>query len=165
MAFWDALSTQFETIWSQISCSGSEMGSKIDFRIINFVTWISGRPPGGPQGVPRGRPMGPSPLFRGRFWGHFWCPNLLISETIFALERSEVRERLFLDFCLVWEGQPCKKQWKTNGFWWFFIFALCGSRESFWHENVSRWPQNGIQNLSKMRSETRSENEVVLGSG
>ena len=60
MAFWDALSINFEPIWSQI-------GSKIDPRMSNFVTWVPGMPPGGPQGVPSRVLMDPYPIFRHRF--------------------------------------------------------------------------------------------------
>ena len=62
MAFWDALSVDFETLWSQISCSGTKICSKIYIRIINFGTWVPGRLPGGPQGIPRGVPIRSYPM-------------------------------------------------------------------------------------------------------
>ena len=150
MVFWGALSIDFEAIWSQISCSGSQICSRIELRIINFVTWVSGRPPGGPQGVLRGRPSGTSPLFRGRVWSHFWYQNLLISESIFGLEKSEVRERIFMDFGLVWEGQPYKNQLKNNWFlmiFHFWTFRL--PRELLaWKcvKMISKWAPKPLQN-------------------
>ena len=165
MAFWDALSVDFEPIWSQISCSGTKICSKIDLRIINFGTWVLGRPPGGPQGVPKGRPTGPYLVFRGRFWGDFWCRNLLISESIFDLEKSELRERTFMDFGLVLGGPTltmlCIYQQNQR----FFIFELVGFRERFWHEKAIKMTSKSLQNLSKMRSKTRSEVEVVMTGG
>ena len=135
MAFWDPLSVDSEVVWSQISCSGTQMCSKIDLRIINFGTWVLGRSPGAPRGVPKGRLTGPCPLFRGRFGGHFACQNLLISESIFYLEKSELRE----DFHGFWSrfGRAYPHdvvyiQAKPE----VFHFELVGFRERFWHRKA-----------------------------
>ena len=52
------------TFWASISariwCPGSQMCSKIDPRIVNFGTWVPGRPPGRPPGGPQGGGQGSS---------------------------------------------------------------------------------------------------------
>ena len=129
MAFWDALSINFEPIWSQI-------GSKIDPRIINFVTWVPGMPPGGPQGVPKGRPTGPSPIFRPRFWIHFWYQNLSVFDSIFSLDKKELRERMLIEFGYVLGGPTLRIYSIYNQNQWFFIFELVGLRERLCHQKA-----------------------------
>ena len=142
------------------------MCSKIDLRIINFGTWVPGRSPGGPQGVPKDPPGGPGPIFRGRFWGNCWCQNLLISESIFGLEKSELRERIFMDFGHVWGGPTltmlCIYQQNQR----FFIFELVGFRERFWHRKAlkmtSKWPPKPLPNEIKNEVRNRGGSEGEL---
>ena len=112
------------------------MCSKIDLRIITLDSWFPGRSSGGPQEVPRVQIARPYSLFRGRFGGNFACQNLLISESVFDLEKSELRERIFMDFGLVWGGPTLTMLciYKQNQR--FFIFELVGFRERFWHRKA-----------------------------
>ena len=132
---------------------GIKIYIKIDFRIINFRTWVPGRLPGGPWGVPRGVPGGPSTFFRHRFWDHFWCKNLLIFELVFGLEKSELRERILMDFGHVLGGRTLRIYCIYNKNQWFFIFELVGFRERFWHQKAFKmnlkWVSKPFQNEAR----------------
>ena len=150
MAFWDALSGDFETLCSQISCSGTKTCSKIEVRIINFGTWVPGKLPGDPQEVPKAKNTDSCPIFRHRFWVHVWCQNLKIVDSICFVEKSELRERILMDFGDVLGGPTLIIYciYKLNQ--WFFIFELVGIRETFWHKTavkmISKWNPKPVQN-------------------
>ena len=105
---------------------------------------------GGPRGVPNGRPARICLVLRCRFWGNFWYQNLLNSESISGLEKSELWEMIFIDFDLIWKPRPSPNVAYMGWIWCFSFLSLSAPERAFGIPKsckiTSKWAPKRLQN-------------------
>ena len=79
--------------------------------------------------------------------------------TIFCLEKSELQERLLMDFEPAPEWPTSKTPRKTDRKLKIFNFSLIGSKRASFRLGSSKWSQNEVENAPIMTSKTRSKIE------
>ena len=91
--------------------------------------------------------------------------SIKFRDDFFYLEKSELWERILMDFELVPEWPTSKTPRKTNRKLKIFNFSLIGSKRAIFRLGSSKWSQNEVENALKMTSKTRSEIESEVSVG